>query len=310
MVTIIDRTLTTLNTARIDSQAIRHFCELLFIGGVTRIELPTSLAVRLKLSGLSGNTDAGESCFLVQKQNGRQQLLPNDLIEQNFSGHALPDIARRKIRLTGMADLLQGDYATIFEQLLCSDADTLDLCPSNRQYCATAIALEWLFAGGHSVSGTFAGHANFACLEEVLMGVKLKNPTAFTGDLSVFRPLRIYYEQLSGLPVSPTKAVIGADIFKVESGIHVDGVLKNPATYEPFSPETVGNQRKIVLGKHSGLQSVRYKLREQQLSEASEKSILELIKERCSQLGRTLSDLELYALAREVKNDDQAKIYC
>ena len=310
MVTIIDRTLTTLNTKRIESQDIRHFCDLLFICGVTKIELPVALAARLKLSGLSGNTGAAGTCFLIQKQNGRQQLFPNDLVEQNFSGNALPDIARRKIRLTGMADLISRDYRTFFEALLHSGAATLDLCPSNSMHCATAIALEWIFAGGSSVSCAFSCGHDFPRLEEVLMGLKLRDSVSIVGDLSVFNQLRNLYEKMTRLPVSPMKSVIGTDIFKVESGIHVDGVLKNSATYEPFPPQTVGSQREIVLGKHSGEQSVLYKLREQNLSETGAKSILKQIKEGCSQLGRNISDLELYALASEVKNDHQTEIYC
>ena len=102
MVTIIDRTLTALHTNQIQVQDLSHFCDLLFICGVTKIELPATLAARLSLSGLSGNTGAAGTYFLIQKQNGRQQLFPNDLVEQNFSGNALPDIARRKIRLTGI----------------------------------------------------------------------------------------------------------------------------------------------------------------------------------------------------------------
>ncbi|MBC3804601.1 hypothetical protein GH808_09175 [Acetobacterium fimetarium] len=310
MVTIIDRTLTALHTNQIQVQDLSHFCDLLFICGVTKIELPATLAARLSLSGLSGNTGAAGTCFLIQKQNGRQQLFPNDLVEQNFSGNALPDIARRKIRLTGMADLISRDYRTFFEALLHSGATTLDLCPSNSMHCATAIALEWIFAGGSSVSCAFSCGHDFPRLEEVLMGLKLRDSASIVGDLSVFNQLRNLYEKMTRLPVSPMKAVIGTDIFKVESGIHVDGVLKNSATYEPFSPQTVGSQREIVLGKHSSEQSVLYKLREQNLSETGAKSILKQIKEGCSQLGRNISDLELYALASEVKNDHQTEIYC
>ena len=142
------------------------------------------------------------------------------------------------------------------------------------------------------------------------MGLKLRDPSSFKGDLSVFSQLKVLYEKITSLPISKTKAIIGEDIFKVESGIHVDGVIKNPATYEPFNPKTVGSQREIVLGKHSGQQSVLYKLREQNLSETAAKSILKQIKEGCTQLGRNVSDLELQSLVREVKNDYGKKIYC
>jgi homocitrate synthase NifV len=62
--------------------------------------------------------------------------------------------------------------------------------------------------------------------------------------------------------VRRNKPVIGKRIFNVESGIHVDGILKQPECYEPFPPEIVGRKRKIVLGKQSGTASIRAKLSE------------------------------------------------
>jgi homocitrate synthase NifV len=238
------------------------------------------------------------------------KLEPNDLVEKNIpvSKLKLDRDQHQKIRITGLDDLMTRDYPAIFKALLDSGIDTLDLCPGNHHHCATAIALEWVLAGGASFSCGFANHHHFASLEEVLMGLKLHQPDTFSGDLSVLCELRCLYEKCFGQPVAKTKAIIGADIFKVESGIHVDGVLKNPSTYEPFNPQTVGNQREIVLGKHSGRKSLLYKLNDPGLSESTAHFILKQIKSRCTQLGRNLSDLELQTLASEVQNDK--KIYC
>jgi len=64
--------------------------------------------------------------------------------------------------------------------------------------------------------------------------------------------------EITGVPVAPNKAVVGANAFAHEAGIHQDGILKNPLTYEIISPETVGvPKRSLVLGKHSGRNAVR-----------------------------------------------------
>ncbi|MEM1873558.1 MAG: hypothetical protein QXF57_03100, partial [Acidilobaceae archaeon] len=64
-----------------------------------------------------------------------------------------------------------------------------------------------------------------------------------------------------GLQVPPNKAIVGANAFAHESGIHVHGVLSNPLTYEPFDPSMLGLQRRIVVGKHSGRHAVEYVLK-------------------------------------------------
>jgi len=325
MVTIIDRTLTSFDTAGMSARDLNHFCDLLFSCGVTKIELTPDLLARLGFPSSAASLRkwlGGRSFFLTRifpisldssgmtKPQPLWKLEPNDLVEKNIPVSKLKSALypHQKIRITGLEDLMNRDYPTIFKALLGSGAQTLDLCPSNHHHCAAAIALEWLLAGGTSISCAFANHHNLAPLEEVLMSLKLHQPDAFSGDLSVLSQLRGLYEKCSGQPVAKMKAIIGADIFKVESGIHVDGVLKNPHTYEPFNPQTVGNQREIVLGKHSGRKSLLYKLNDPGLSEPTVHSILKQIKSRCTQLGRNLSDLELQTLASEVQNDK--KIYC
>src|SRR6185503_15789947 len=68
---------------------------------------------------------------------------------------------------------------------------------------------------------------------------------------------------ITGFPVQPNKAIVGANAFAHESGIHQDGMLKNAQTYEIMTPESVGlNRSKLVMGKHSGRHAFREKLRE------------------------------------------------
>jgi len=66
---------------------------------------------------------------------------------------------------------------------------------------------------------------------------------------------------ITGIPVPPNKAVVGANAFAHEAGIHQDGILKNPLTYEIIVPEKVGvPARRLVLGKHSGRNAFRARL--------------------------------------------------
>jgi len=75
-------------------------------------------------------------------------------------------------------------------------------------------------------------------------------------------PLCKFVEQTSMVKVPPNMPVIGENIFRHKSGIHQDGVIKNPLTYEVFTPEEIGTRRTIALGKHSGKAAIKYKLEE------------------------------------------------
>ena len=71
-----------------------------------------------------------------------------------------------------------------------------------------------------------------------------------------------YLEHELAFRLPRNKAIVGENIFAHESGIHTDGVLKNPFTYEPFPPEVVGGQRVLLIGDSSGREVVRYKMQE------------------------------------------------
>ena len=86
-------------------------------------------------------------------------------------------------------------------------------------------------------------------------------------------------ERLSQVKISPTKAVIGSDIFKRETGAVIPQIERGFSyAVEPFPPDVIGRKRSIVLGKKSGRPSIRWKLRELGL-EASDEQILKLLKE-------------------------------
>ena len=120
---------------------------------------------------------------------------------------------------------------------------------------ATANALAGIQAGALSVNTTVNGlgeRAGNAALEEVVMGLKRIYGVDLGLDTQRLREVSGFVAKASGCDVPPWKAIVGKNAFAHESGIHAHGVLQNPATYESFSPEEVGLQRSLVVGKHSG----------------------------------------------------------
>src|SRR5260221_292258 len=82
-------------------------------------------------------------------------------------------------------------------------------------------------------------------------------------ELSQLFPASRLLTEITGAQVAPNKAVVGANAFAHEAGIHQDGIIKNPLTYEIISPETVGvPSRSLVMGKHSGRNALRSNLRD------------------------------------------------
>ena len=111
-----------------------------------------------------------------------------------------------------------------------------------------------------------------------------------------------YVEKASGIQVPPNRSIVGQHMFTHESGIHVDGVLKYPYTYESFLPDEIGASRRIVIGKHSGKHAVWDKLQELGIEVAKDQlmEILEIIKERSQSRKSAINDQELKEIAKEI----------
>jgi homocitrate synthase NifV len=204
-----------------------------------------------------------------------------------ISGHG------KDARVTGLDALLAGDYASAFAKLL-AYSDEIEFCPGDAFGCATALAAEFVRCGGRRLAVSFLGIGGRAPLEEVLLALRVTRRWKPGLDLTVLAELRDAFELAGAERAGARKPVVGRRIFHVESGIHVDGVLKNPANYEPFSPETVGLSREICLGKHSGMSSVAYKLRELGVAAGAADigGILRAVRERSAEFSRGVSDDE------------------
>ena len=127
---------------------------------------------------------------------------------------------------------------------------------------ATANALAGVKAGATHVGVTVNGlgeRAGNAALEEVVMALKHLLDTDLNFATERFVEVSEYVARASGRMLPSWKSIVGSNMFAHESGIHADGALKNPKTYEAFSPEDVGSERQIVIGKHSGTASIKAK---------------------------------------------------
>jgi len=148
---------------------------------------------------------------------------------------------------------------------------------------ATANSLSGALHGARQLECTINGigeRAGNASLEEIVMALALKGATKFqggpgTGKLyTAINPVHItptskMVAEYTGMACQPHKAIVGANAFQHESGIHQDGMIKNKSTYEIMTPESIGLMRGesqsgagIVLGKHSGRNAVGTRLRE------------------------------------------------
>ena len=178
---------------------------------------------------------------------------------------------------------------------------------------STANSLAGALGGARQIECTINGigeRAGNASLEEVVMAIALRGQDQLGGLWTGIRPIHIaptskMVSDYSGMLVQPHKAIVGANAFAHESGIHQDGMLKNRGTYEIMSPETIGLQRGaedagIVLGKDSGRNALGTRLRELGF-ELSEETLNDVFKRFKSLADRkkNITDEDVLALVSD-----------
>jgi 2-isopropylmalate synthase len=169
------------------------------------------------------------------------------------------------------------EYAEMFRRV---DASLLENFGANHgitlsAHChddlglAVANSLAAIRAGVRQIECTINGigeRAGNASLEEVVVALAVRKESfgVTTGiNLEQLFPASRLLSDITGAQVAPNKAIVGANAFAHEAGIHQDGIIKNPLTYEIMSPQMVGvPRRSMVLGKHSGRNALRLSLRD------------------------------------------------
>ncbi|AGH99066.1 2-isopropylmalate synthase [Micavibrio aeruginosavorus EPB] len=166
---------------------------------------------------------------------------------------------------------LPADYAAKFTLLLNKvpniDKAILSVHCHNDLGLAVANSLAGVMAGARQIECTINGigeRAGNAALEEIVMAMRTRAdslPYKNNIDTTMITKLSHALSDITGFSVQPNKAIVGANAFAHESGIHQDGMLKNAQTYEIMTPESVGlNKSELVLGKHSGRHAFRARL--------------------------------------------------
>ncbi len=326
MLQLVDDTLMALKDQTLLKEELQSFCELLFTIGVDVIELPLKLyqyMEELPQGRYLLNVDLEEEIdtnpgfyrYICRQpsvaRNVIHELQIND-IRELIKLRFLENYA--EIRIRGLDDLICHPYEKYMKdwqhQL---PGTTIHFCPENTFGCATALAFQWAVDCGRNVTTSFAGCRNNAATEELIMALRLAIRHKPNRDLTVLPRLTLLYEKLFKASVHNRKPIIGKNIFKVEAGIHVDGLHKNPATYEAFAPDSVGAKAELVIGKHSGARAIKIKLEELKLTGATDYAIDQILHQvnlTCTQHRKSLSEEEFILLATEVMRCEGNQIYC
>lgn len=310
---IIDATLSVLDNYHLTRQDIYEFIALMQGLGIDKLQLSAkTLAVikgrlpqgmdyyvesngdRLNITGsLSGNI----FCFAPWGQAVGSKGIPTVEFDE-----AIANIDGSLIHFTGFDTLiLDGCDATLEKLAARIDFSQLIVTPGDTVKCANAIAYQFLAREVVAVVTTLTGIANHASTEQVVMAQKvIAQRDGFNAGL--FTRLTSWIERVTKNKIPPNLPVLGEKIFHVESGVHVDGILKNASNYEPYSPSVVGLKREIVLGKLSGRASIDYKLK-MLLNQIRPLSDIDLILQKVKQLAvinrSKLSDDDFVSIVRE-----------
>ena len=166
---------------------------------------------------------------------------------------------------------------------------------------ATANTLTAIECGANQAHVTVNGlgeRTGNCSLEELVMALKAAYGIDLGLDTTRLYSLSNLVGRLTGVKMPVNKPIVGDNAFAHESGIHVHGILNNSSTYEPISPEMVGHSRKIVLGKHTGANALKSKLKEYHI-DLDEKQFEKVFSEikALGDSGKCVTDDDLVAIA-------------
>jgi 2-isopropylmalate synthase len=204
------------------------------------------------------------------------------------------------------------EYAAMFRRVIeyldGANGITLSGHGHNDLGMGVANSLAAVQAGARQLELTMNGigeRAGNAALEEVVVLLRVRQ--AAVGVTTNIHLDKLYatsrlLTEITGVPVAPNKAIVGANAFAHEAGIHQDGILKNPLTYEIISPEAVGvPKRQLVLGKHSGRNALRatlvdlgYQPTREELDECYKRVVT------LADASKNVSNRDLLAIAHQV----------
>lgn len=210
--------------------------------------------------------------------------------------------------------------ANLINRIPNSDKAIFSVHCHNDLGLAVANSLSAVLNGARQVECTINGlgeRAGNASLEEVVMAVRTRHdvfPCQTDLDSREILACSKLVSSITGFPVQPNKAIVGANAFAHEAGIHQDGVLKNPETYEIMRAEDVGwTANRMVLGKHSGRNAFKSRMNELGVDFASEQEVNEafILFKQLADKKHDIFDEDLQALITEANfeaEDEKVKL--
>lgn len=159
--------------------------------------------------------------------------------------------------------------------------------------------------------GERAGNAS---LEELVMALQCLYSKKHNIKVNLLYEISKFVSNTMGVVVQPNKAIIGENAFGHESGIHTHGVINNPLTYEPISPELVGRKRWLQAGKHAGAHGIRAILTDFGIEPTEEQVHVIMEKQKnVADKGKSVTTSQLLSIAGEVmgntKFEEKFKLY-
>ena len=190
----------------------------------------------------------------------------------------------RRIRIADTLGILDpfGTYVLVSQLRRAVDLE-IEMHAHNDLGLATANTLAAFRAGATHANTTVNGlgeRAGNAPLEEVVMALRHIHGIDSGVSSQSLLPISRLVERASGRAIAANKSIVGDAVFTHESGIHVDGLIKNPRNYQSFDPAELGRAHRLVLGKHSGSHAVL---------------------EACARLGLYPSDIEVAHIIERIR---------
>jgi D-citramalate synthase len=176
---------------------------------------------------------------------------------------------------------------------------------------AVANTIAALRAGANQFHATINGlgeRAGNASLEEIVVSLKALYKLELGIKTELLYGISQLVSRLTGVYVQPNKAIVGENAFTHESGIHTQGMLAHPSTYEPIEPELVGGTRRLAPGKHAGSAGLKAALAAMGLAPSEEQlKEIQLRVKSVGDKGKTVTDADLLAIAESVLGLSAAK---
>ena len=302
---LMDVSLMTVDWRHADPEPLRRLYGALLDVGVL-VQIPAALTQQLSadlapertvLAAGTGDMATGGLTGVLSDSAKPWQMLV--MKECTLDTDLLPEAD--VYRLSVDTSLFLADYEAQFSRFLRCCHKPAILCARGATPLATALSVCWLLLGGARAAASLTGAGGYASLAEIAMALTLHGQEGLHPRM--LPAAAAAWETLTGFGVPPHQPVIGSHLFDVSSGVHVNGLLKDAESYEPFAPEAVGRERRIVLDQHSGHSAVAARL--QTMGITPDSLNLSRLTLRVRALGRERGEVDAASFATLIREEQE-----